>query len=135
RPFAFDLSAQGQVGIQQPGSFGEANAFKVKVLAAIVRCGMQVGGGVYRKVAGVLEDQGGFDLLGLLRGGGKKQEIDVLAACGLFLQAAAEAAAAAHMEQVGDLIGKGDGFSQWLGGKQRAAQFLPLTTEGIQYAI
>src|SRR5699024_8052914 len=62
-------------------------------------------------------------------------KVDVLAACGLCLQVAAGVAAAANLQQISDLTGKGDGFSQWFCGYQGAALFLPLTAKGIQNAI
>jgi hypothetical protein len=83
RPFLLDFLAKGQLVVQQPWRLGKADPFKVEVLRAVMIGRVQVGCGVYRQVARVLEDQGRPDLLGLLWCGRQEDEIDVLPTCWL----------------------------------------------------
>ena len=131
------------MGIQQPGRFAEADAFQVLVLGLAMGAGEQVRGGVDRHVAGVLEGQGRFDLLGLLRGGRKEDEVDVLTARRLGIQAGAQGVLQAartsftfaQLEQIGDLPGQFHRLVDMFGGDQGTALGLPALTEGIQYAV
>ena len=102
-----------------------------------------MGGGIHGHVTGVLEGQGGFDLLGLLRGGGEEDEVDILAARGLSgdlraegaLQALGTRFALAQLEQVGDLLGQFHRLIDVLGGDQAAAGLFPVLAECIEYTI
>ncbi len=104
--------------VKQPGGFGKANAFEIQVLRAVISGGMKVRSRVDREVAGVLENQGGFDLLRLLRRGGKKKEINILAARWLRLVAAS---VAAYLQHIGNLVCQLDGFGQGFSSNHCAA--------------
>src|SRR5690606_10668493 len=84
-----------------------------------------------------------LDLLRLLRGGGEENEVDVLAACRLRIQARAQGVlqatcadfAFAQLEQVGDLAGQLHWLVDMLGGDQGSTLGLPALAEGIQYSV
>src|SRR5690606_32576347 len=115
----------------------------VLVLGRIVARGIEVGSGIDRYIAGVLEGQGWLDLLGLLWGGSEENEVDVLAARRLggywnpegVLQALGAGFALAKLEEVGDLLGKRDRLIDMLGGDQAATFGLPALLESAQYAV
>ncbi|MNJ12547.1 hypothetical protein D3C77_67400 [compost metagenome] len=100
-------------------------------------------GGIHRDVARVLEVQGRFDLLALLRGGGQEDEIDVLTARRLgrdcaadsILQALGAAFALAQLEQVGDLLGQGHRLIDVLGCEQGATLGFPVLAERFEDAV